>query len=370
MACQDLIKACGFLLIATAFGGCAYAPGMNVDTAPSQFYAQTEAGPTEQGGYRLIPITTAVVVASQEKFAREKAALPPVDDSWFRSDKDYAYRIGPQDALSIVVWDHPELGIPVVADNRATAALHTVNSDGGLYFPYAGQIHVSGLTTDEIRQLLTERLGPYIKNPQVSVAVSDYRSQKIFVTGQVAKPGRVPVTDVPVRLVDAVNQAGGPTELADLHNVEVIRGDQQVTVDLKAVFEEGNVRLNLQLRDGDIVHVGDRIDKRVFVMGEVRKPGSYYPNDGHISLVDALQMAEGVNQETSDRRRIFVIRLSDEATSVYHLDISRPEALMLATNFTLVPQDVVFVAPAGLTEWNRVIRSLLPTAQLGNQVSQ
>jgi len=369
MAYQDLVRACGFAMISVAFGGCAYAPGMNVETAPSQFYAETEPGPIEQDGYRLIPMTTAVVT-SQTKSALEEAASPQVDDSWLRPDQGYGYRVGPQDVLSIVVWDHPELGIPVVSDNRATSALHTVNSEGGLYFPYAGQIRASGLTTDEIRQLLTDRLRPYIKNPQISVTVADYRSQKVFVTGQVAKPGRVPVTDVPVRLVDAVNQGGGPTELADLHNVEVIRGDRQVTVDLKAVFEEGYVRLNLQLQDGDIVHVGDRMDKRVFVMGEVRKPGSYYPRDGRLSLADALQMAEGVNQETSDRRRIFVIRSGDRETEVYHLDTTRPEALALATMFSLAPQDVVFVAPAGLTEWNRVIRSLLPTAQFGNQVSQ
>jgi len=366
------LKRYGVLVLAwgalAAIGGCAYAPGMNVDSAPSQFYFQTDAGPVMQDGYRLIPIDWSVVEPAKE-MGRD-SSLARVDQSWLRPDEGYVYRVGPQDVLSIVVWDHPELGLPTIADNRATAASHSVNSDGTLYFPYAGQVDVKGLTTDEIRDLLTDRLRPFIKNPQVSVKVSDYRSQKVFVTGQVNQPGRVAIGDVPVRLVDVLSQAGGPTELADLHNVQVIRGDRQVDVDLKAVFEQGYVRLNLLLQDGDIVHVGDRTDKRVFVMGEVNSPGTYYPNDGRVSLADALQMAHGVNQETSDRRRILVIRGQQDVPEVFHLDTSKPEALLLATRFTLDPQDVVFVAPAGLTQWNRVIRSLLPTVQVGNQVTR
>ncbi len=372
MAYTNLIRACAFLATSTAVvlaGGCAYAPGMNVETAPSQFYAQTDAGPSDQNGYRSIPITVDVV-ASQVTDTLSADVPPKLDESWFRPDGGYVYHIGPQDLLSIVVWDHPELGLPTATDDRATAATHTVGPDGSFYFPYAGRVHADGLTPEEVRLQLTDGLRPYIKNPQVSVKVVDYRSQKVFVTGQVTQPGRIPLGELPVRLVDAVSQAGGPTDMADLRNVQLIRGERQVTVDLKAVFEQGIVQLNLMLEDGDIVHVGDRIDKRVFVMGEVNRPGSYYPADGRISLADALQMAGGPNQETSDRRRILVVRAGGDLPDVFYLDTSRPESLLLATRFNLVPQDVVFVAPAGLTQWNRVIRSLLPTTQVGSQVSR
>ena len=154
---------------------------------------------------------------------------------WYQ--KDYGYRIGPSDILTITVWNHPELSTPLrlqtaPMENVGLAQLNSnivpgilVNSAGNIFFPYAGTIHVAGLTANQLRILLSHKLRHYIRNPQVNVRIAAFRSQTIQVLGAVANQGSVPLTDHPLTILDAIATRGGvDNTAADTHHIYVIRG--------------------------------------------------------------------------------------------------------------------------------------------------
>ena len=95
------------------------------------------------------------------------------------------YRIGPGDVLLIVVWDHPELTNALGEFRDAATSGQQVGEDGSLYYPYIGTIQAAGKTTTELRRILTAQLSDYIQNPQLDVRVAAYRSQKVYVVGEV-----------------------------------------------------------------------------------------------------------------------------------------------------------------------------------------
>ncbi len=113
------------------------------------------------------------------------------------------YRIGPGDVLKITVYGHEDLTRPAV-----------VAADGRMPFPLIGDVQASGLTPTELEARLRELLGKdYLVDPQVSVAVQEYRSQKVFVLGEAEKPGTYALTGR-ATLLDVLSQAGGPSKTA------------------------------------------------------------------------------------------------------------------------------------------------------------
>jgi polysaccharide export outer membrane protein len=98
------------------------------------------------------------------------------------------------------------------------------------------------------------------------------------------------------------------------------------------------------------------------VLGEALKAQSEVLQDGHLTLAQALGEAGGVTPETSNPRQIYVIRRGEQGNAqIYHLDAKSPIAYVLAAGFQLKPHDVVYVDPAPIVRWNRVINNLLPS---------
>lgn len=145
----------------------------------------------------------------------------------------YVYHVAPADVLKISVWQHPEFsldeahpsitGLPTT-QGAAGQEGYLVNEEGNLYFPSVGEIHVAGKTVDQIRKLITSRLRYYVKNPAVKVRVVDFRGKKVYVFGEVLKPGFVPLTDQPLTIIDAITLTGGfDPAAADTAHIYVIR---------------------------------------------------------------------------------------------------------------------------------------------------
>jgi len=275
------------------------------------------------------------------------------------------YRIGPTDILQITVWDHPELTIPAGAFRDAQDQGQLVSEDGNLYYPYAGVMQVAGMTVGEVRELLTRRLSRYIKNPQLDVRVVGFRSKKVYVVGEVRQPGVLELTDVPMTVADAINKSGGLTPEAHKGGLNLSRDGQVHKINLRALYDLADASQNLTLRDGDIVNVPDRSQQKVFVMGEVKTPGNVDIVNDRLSLAAALGEVGGVNQNTANPARIYVVRGSDGTRpEIFHLDARYAYGMLLAERFEMQAQDVVFVDSAAVSSWNRVISQLLPSAQL------
>jgi polysaccharide export outer membrane protein len=205
------------------------------------------------------------------------------------------YRVGPGDILEVAVFQVDEL-------NRKVR----VSGSGSIILPLLGEIHVGGMTAAEIEAELARELGAkYLRNPQVSVFVAEYRSQQITVMGAVQKPGVFSVYR-PRSLMEMLSEAGGLSEEAGRKvYVQAVAPDpqtgkptqQSLVVDLREVLESGDPRYNIVLHGGDSVHVPKA--GVVFVEGAVRKPGAYQMK-GDTSVLKAVAMAGGTMFEAEE----------------------------------------------------------------------
>jgi polysaccharide biosynthesis/export protein len=290
------------------------------------------------------------------------------------------YRVGPRDILNITVWDHPELTIPAGQFRSAEAAGSVVGEDGTFFYPYAGIVQAAGRTVEEIREELTRKLSKYIELVQLDVRVASYRSQRVYVVGEVMQAGIQLVRDIPLTVLEAINNAGGVKPVADLRNVTLTRDDKTYSINLLSLYEGGDIKQNVLLKHGDILNIPDSSLNKVFVLGEtgfatggvsgtgLSMSRSLIMNKARLTLTEALSDVGGVNQTTSDAARIFVFRGVLGKSEIFHLDAKSPDALLLADRFPLQPRDVVFVDRAEGIRWNQIIAQIQPTITLLNTI--
>lgn len=274
----------------------------------------------------------------------------------------YQYLVAPQDVLNVTVWNHPELNNPGGQLTNDTAG-RVIGDDGYFFYPYVGRVLAAGRTPEAIRAELSQKLSRYLTEPQVDVSVLNYRGKRAFASGELKTPGPRPITDVPLRVTDLIAQSGGVTEKADLRNAVLTRKGQAQPLDLYSLYYQGDLSQDVLLQEGDILTVPERRYDKVFVLGEVLSPQSKIMPMGRYTLSEALSDSGGLNQTTSNAAQVYVLRGTDTGRpQIWHLNAKAPDALILADAFELQPRDVVFVDPAAVTRWSRVISQILPTS--------
>lgn len=341
------------VLAATLLLAACRAPGMKMNVHPSD----TRSTHMDGLNVTLRPLNTAAI-QEQERRAPEAGPAPGVLEKAVSP-----YRVGPQDILLVTVWDHPEITLPLGQYRQDTAAGNVVDEAGDLFFPYVGKFHVAGLTATQVRDKLTSLLAKVLQNPQVDVKVIAYRSQKVYVGGEVRNAGVYTVTDVPFTLTEAVNRAGGFLPTADDSRILLSRGDQTWRLNFQALLARGNRVGQILLQDGDSLHVPNLQDSPVYMMGEFVRPGTTPLLHGNLSLAKAIQDVGGIQGQTADARSIYVIRqgAATNAVDVFHLDAQNPTAMILADRFPLQARDIVYVDKGSVVRWAQVLNLVLPT---------
>ena len=350
-----------------AASGCSVVPGIDLSLQSSLIGA-----PSEIGGYELIPITPDVVsdLVYSETLKDRNSRLKV---NGLANDNSTNYLVGPGDVLTIIVWDHPELTSPTGEFRDPVSSGRLVGADGKIYYPYIGELEVSGLTTSSIRRLVSSRLARVVRNPQVDVRVVAFRSQSVRVTGEVNSSTVVPITDRGVTVLDAIASAGGLKESASRRFVTLIRDRSEFHLDLHANPKDGVSDAELLLRDGDVLHVPNQDEYLIYMLGSVNIQSAITLPNGYMSLAEALSKANGLDQQAADRRKVFVIREQNNVAqsyahgvpkggiSVYAMDMSNVSSFVLSHQFVLMPDDVVYVDRTGLATYNSVISQILPT---------
>jgi polysaccharide export outer membrane protein len=225
------------------------------------------------------------------------------------ADADYV--LGPEDEISITVWDHPDL------TRKAR-----INIEGKISFPLIGEVQITGLSQLQVEKKLKEMLADgYIVDPQVSVQVTEYRSQKIFVIGEVNSPGAYPLTRKTL-LVEAIAMAGGVKPEAD-QEIMIVRPKEKVgiqtpllpdqadpseliKVKLRDVLE-GEGSQNVQVLNLDTIFV-PKI-KVFYVTGEVKRPGQYTFMKG-MTVLHAVSTAGGFTEKAA-KKKVKTVREKD-----------------------------------------------------------
>jgi polysaccharide export outer membrane protein len=166
------------------------------------------------------------------------------------------YLLGKGDVVNIDVRNQPEF-----------TGDYTIGPDGNIQYKFAGDVKAEGLTKEELAKSVTQELEKFVKIPEVSVTISQYRSKFIYVVGAVGRPGKYPMMGNAVSLRDALILAGLPREDAALRRTYVIKPDEKKPttkkVDIYKLLYKGQLELNESLEPGDLVVVPTTVPSEI-----------------------------------------------------------------------------------------------------------
>jgi polysaccharide export outer membrane protein len=275
------------------------------------------------------------------------------------------YRIGPEDLLEISLYEDEKLNKTV-----------RVSSQGDISLPLLGVLKVEGLTAvqleREIRDLLSEKL---YQNPHVSVFIKEYRSQRISVIGAVEKPGVYDVIGQKT-VLEGLALAGGLKEDAgqllflirprspDENNPEKMGGSAEgipetLVIDLEELLVKGNLSLNLPLKHGDVINIS--FSGKVFVGGEVHRPGGFYLKGKRMTVSQAIAMAEGLKPKANASGTVIFRYGEGDAEEVLSVDVNAihkgesKDVYLRENDIVIVPQSG---AKAFLIELRETVKGL------------
>lgn len=270
--------------------------------------------------------------------------------------EEYKDQIAEDDILNITAY-HPtrrDLMEAFQFVNNAVGGFRV--HDGKVDLPDIPPVHVEGLTLDEAKEKLQDRLSEEVKDVELFITYKDRLTRKVDITG-LTSVSTVPV-DGKIRLYEVIAKAHIPPN-ANLFMSYVLRDGYPLSIDLHQLINEGDMCQNIVMRGGDKIYIANPADCTVMLMGEVGQPKPLQLPYGFISLREAIVTAGGIPY-TGDKNCIQVIRGNLQCPKIYILSwnhiIHLPNDSLL-----LMPGDTVYVSAKPITEWNRFIDQLLPS---------
>ncbi len=288
------------------------------------------------------------------------------------SSKKAEYRISQGDILSINLVGYPDM-TPTVAQsgNNPYASGYPVDQQGFVQFPLVGRVKAAGLSVPQFTASLQGKLQRYLKYSDPQVKIINYRGNKFFIDGEVKQPGEFTIDDAPVSLYSAISRAGGATEAGDSNSIVLNRNGRNYTIGLQMLRQIGSSGNQIYIQDGDSIHVNSQSRNRVYVLGEFGQIEPVPILEEGLNLAQVLGSSKGLNSATANAAKVYIVRdnPSYQRTNIYYVDMQTITNLAIANRFEMQPNDILYVDPTGLTRWNRIISSLLPSTAAIQSIS-
>ncbi len=386
---------------------------------PRAFYDNGPGGALPAGGATL----PAPAMLPEARPAQVTADLPPPPpDAPYRIGVGDVVLIATTDTAATANTVTALTGLLVAQSKRQG---YTVQDDGAIAIPDIGRVKMAGMTLEEAENALFQAIVAKQMTPAFSLEVAEFHSQQVSVGGAVRQPGVTPITLTPLYLDQAIAAVGGVTVTDEKYAiVRIYRGGRIYQVPLKDAFATAtNKRIRLVAGDSIFVDTEYDLDKAqayfaeqiqlmtaktaerqaalaelnaqatvvqaqltaarsnfkdrlalgaeaqdyVYLTGEVSKPARFGLPFGNVAtLADALYSQGGFSNVTGNPRQIYVLR-ADMAKggmtgiTAYQLDGRNAANMIMATQFQMRPNDIVFIAQQPITKWNRVLSQLGPS---------
>jgi polysaccharide export outer membrane protein len=260
------------------------------------------------------------------------------------------YVLGPDDVLQVSFWQQPDLN-----------TVARIRQDGRISLPVVGDMSAADLTVSELEDRIVDEISVYNREiSQARVEVIEYNSQKVFVSGEVYRPGKYTFEFIP-NLWEVIREAGGPREQAMLSEVAIIRSvegeGEKFTVNLTRALESGNFAALPKLKPGDTVIVprlptetagatADILGRSVvFIYGQISRPGVYAIEESS-TLLQVIAQAGGPT-ELADLGRVRVLVKQGARSAVATVDVEEHARRGHPPDFLLHPGDTVVIPQRG-----------------------
>lgn len=253
-----------------------------------------------------------------------------------------------------------------------------VDSRGQISIPFLGKINVSGKSPQQVQDMIVAGLARKANQPSAIVSIGKNNSANITVVGEVTNSLRVPLTGKGERILDAIAAAGGTKYPSSRITVQVNRGMQSVEMPMSDLLNDA--RQNIVLQPGDVVSVNYQ-SKSYTVLGATIKNDEINYEANGISLMQALARAGGLNDNRADSRGVFIFRYetpmmltydqldkvpdqfkqTGRIPVVYRLNLKDPMNYLVAQNFPIKNNDVIYVSNAPATEFSKFLNMVSQT---------
>lgn len=281
-------------------------------------------------------------------------------------------RLVPGDGINVRVWERDGLGV-FAADPTGISDLgnQEIDRSGEVYFPILGKFKAEGLTLAQLHKAVAARLSTLVSSADVSVTrAADARGQMVTVQGNLTKPGMYPITQTAQRLSSALAQAA-PVQTNPEQLVISLRRDNKVaSVRLSDIYRNQNN--DILLRPGDVITAYDSREY-LTVLGAAGQQGRVAISKRNYSVLDALADSRGLDDKLADPRSVFLFTPAkagaegkpDLLPVVYQFDMTRPEQIALAREFTVHEGQAIYISDAPFTQVQKVLSAFRVTMSAG-----
>jgi len=259
------------------------------------------------------------------------------------------YVIERDDLLSVTFWQQPSLNTQI-----------RVAGDGSIELPVVGRVNAAGFTTSKLEQEIVRQFAFYnAKISRAAVSVVEFGSKKVYINGQVTTPGKFTFASMPT-IWQAILEAGGPLENANLGQVTVVRGSgdevgKVLNIDLAEALNRNTIQDLPKLMPGDIIYIpaiaaaGTQTTGRsplqrstlVYLYGEVARPGAYQ-YEANTNVLQAVINAGGPTA-AADMEHVRLMWLDTESTQVADVNLSRYSSEPYAPPLLLQAGDMIYL---------------------------
>ena len=326
----------------------------------------------------------AFVVTVNDRVTRATAVTPALGFSHsFKSAGQLGSdTIRPGDVLGLTIWENVDDGLLAGEASNATGLSEIqVDGSGFIFVPYAGRIKAAGNTPEAIRRIITERLREQTPDPQVEVRRAAGDGATVTLIGAVGGQGNYPIERPTRTLATMLAEAGGVTVDPSIALVTVQRGHMSDTIWFEDLYSDPH--LDIALRGGDKIIVEE--DSRAFTAlgatgGQALVPFSTQT----LSALEAIAQVGGLNSSLADPTGVFVLRnepaeiansvlarsdLAGEQRMIYLLDLTEPNGMFMARDFSIRDGDTLYVTEAPYTQFTKILGALTGPIASANTVS-